>query len=156
MASEERRAVKVLRPTPKLASMFQYSSGLKFSISFFPVVDDPDGHALHTACRQAPADFPPEERAELIAHQTVQHAAGLLGVEEVFVNGAGWAMPSCTPFFVISSKVTRLLPWGSRPRILARCQLMASPSRSGSVARMTPSECLALLLSSFDELFLAL
>jgi len=56
---------------------------------FFPVVDDPDGHALHTACRQAPADFPPEERAELIAHQTVQHAAGLLGVEEVFVNGAG-------------------------------------------------------------------
>ena len=37
-------------------------------------------------------------------------------------------MPSLTPFFVISSKVTRLGALGSSPRMFARCQLMASPS----------------------------
>jgi hypothetical protein len=68
----------------------------------------------------------------------------------------GWAMPSFTPFLVISSKVTRLGSWGSRPRMLARCQLMASPSRSGSVASSTPSECLALLFSSLMSFSLPL
>ena len=53
------------------------------------VVDDADGHALDAARRQAAPDFPPQEGAQLIAHQTVQHTAGLLGVEEIFVDGAG-------------------------------------------------------------------
>ena len=53
------------------------------------VVDDADGHALDAARRQTAPDFPPQEGAQLIAHQTVQHTAGLLGVEEVFVDGAG-------------------------------------------------------------------
>ena len=53
------------------------------------VVDKADGYALDTARRQAPAHLPPEEGAELVAHETVQHTAGLLGVEEVFVDGAG-------------------------------------------------------------------
>ena len=63
--------------------------GLEALDLLFAVVDEADGHALDTAGRQAPADLPPEERAELIAHQTVQHTAGLLGVEQVFVDGAG-------------------------------------------------------------------
>ena len=53
------------------------------------VVDDADGYALDAARRQAASDFPPQEGAQLITHQTVQHTAGLLGVEEVFIDGAG-------------------------------------------------------------------
>ena len=53
------------------------------------VVDDADSYALDAARRQTAPDFPPQEGAQLIAHQTVQHTAGLLGVEEVFVDGAG-------------------------------------------------------------------
>ena len=60
----------------------------------------------------------------------------------------GWAMPSVTPFLVISPKVTRLGSSTSRPKMWARCQLMASPSRSGSVARYTWSAFLASLFSS--------
>ena len=59
----------------------------------FPVVDQADGHALDAARRQAPADLPPQEGAQLVAHQPVQHAAGLLGVEQVLVDGAGMGHP---------------------------------------------------------------
>ena len=55
----------------------------------FAVVDEAHGHALHAACGQAPAHLAPQEGAELVAHQTVQHTAGLLGVEQIFVDGAG-------------------------------------------------------------------
>ena len=68
----------------------------------------------------------------------------------------GWAMPSLTPFFVISSKVTRLGALGSSPRMFARCQLMASPSRSGSVASRTPSHFLASAFSSLTSFCLPL
>ena len=68
----------------------------------------------------------------------------------------GWAMPSWTPFLVISSKVTRLGADGSSPRMLARCQLMASPSRSGSVASSTPSAFLASAFSSLTSFCLPL
>ena len=65
-------------------------------------------------------------------------------------------MPSLTPFLVISPKVTRLGAAGSSPRMLARCQLMASPSRSGSVASSTPSDFLAALFSSLMSFSLPL
>ena len=51
----------------------------------------------------------------------------------------GFSIPWVTPVLVISLKVTRLLSPMSTLRIWARCQEIASPSRSGSVARMTPS-----------------
>ena len=53
------------------------------------IVDEAHGHALHAACGQAPAHLAPQEGAELVTHQTVQHTAGLLGVEQIFVDGAG-------------------------------------------------------------------
>ena len=70
--------------------------------------------------------------------------------------GRGWAIPSLTPFLVISSKVTRLGWAGSMPKRFARCQLMASPSRSGSVASRTPSAFLALAFSSLISFSLPL
>ena len=44
---------------------------------------------MDTARRQAPAHLPPQKRAELIAHQTVEDAAGLLGVEQILIDGTG-------------------------------------------------------------------
>ena len=63
--------------------------GLKVFDLLFPVIDQPHRHALHTACGQAAAHLTPQERTELVAHQTVQHAARLLGVEQIFVDGTG-------------------------------------------------------------------
>ena len=47
----------------------------------------------------------------------------------------GLAMESRTTFWVISLKVTRQVFSLGTPSTLWRCQEMASPSRSGSVAR---------------------
>ena len=54
-------------------------------------------------------------------------------------------MPFLIPVLVISLKVTRFLSLRSRSSSVDRCQDIASPSRSGSVARMT----LSLLATSF-------
>ncbi len=50
--------------------------------------DEPGGHRLHAAGGQAAHDLLPEHRADLVAVQTVEDAAGLLGVDEVHVDVA--------------------------------------------------------------------
>ena len=54
-------------------------------------------------------------------------------------------MELLTVFSVISLNSTRQALCGSMPRMVARCQEMASPSRSGSVARMMDLAPLASL-----------
>ncbi len=56
-------------------------------------------------------------------------------------------MPFFTPFLVISVKMTRFSLLTSTPKSSARCQEMASPSRSGSVASRTLSLFLAAAFS---------
>ena len=63
--------------------------GLEGLDLLFPVHNQPNGHALHPSGGQAPAHLAPQKGAELIAHQPVQDTPGLLGVEEVAVDGAG-------------------------------------------------------------------
>ena len=63
-------------------------------------------------------------------------------------------MLSCTTFLVISLNVTRRVFSSGRFKSCFRCQEMASPSRSGSVARYTILAPLAaffrsLMMSSF-------
>ena len=50
--------------------------------------DEAHGHALHAAGAEGGLDFAPEDGADLVAHQAVEHAAGLLGVDEVHVDAA--------------------------------------------------------------------
>ncbi len=57
-------------------------------------------------------------------------------------------MDSLTTRWVISLKVTRLVLSSGRFRSSFKCQEMASPSRSGSVARNTVSALAAAALSS--------
>ena len=54
-----------------------------------PVVHHPGGHGLDPPGGEATADLLPEEGAQLVAHQAVQDAPGLLGVHQVLVNGPG-------------------------------------------------------------------
>ncbi|CAB4917768.1 unannotated protein [freshwater metagenome] len=50
--------------------------------------DDAGGHGLHTACRQLRHDLLPQHRADLVAVETVEDAAGFLCVDEVLVQVA--------------------------------------------------------------------
>ena len=62
--------------------------GLERLNLLFPVHDQAHGHALHTPRGKPPAHLFPQKGRELVAHQAVQHTAGLLGVEQVHINGA--------------------------------------------------------------------
>ena len=48
--------------------------------------DEAHGHALHAPGGEAAPDLLPEEGREAVADQAVEHAAGLLGVDEVHVD----------------------------------------------------------------------
>ena len=61
----------------------------KFGNGLIPVGNDLYRYRLYTAGAQALADLPPQQRAQLVAYQTVDDAAGLLGVYHGPVNGAG-------------------------------------------------------------------
>ena len=52
------------------------------------VGDEPHSHALHPSGRQGRLDFAPQHRRQLEAHDAVEHAAGLLGVDQIAVDGA--------------------------------------------------------------------
>ena len=54
---------------------------------FFPVHDNAGGHRLHAAGRKAVAHRFPEIGREFIAHHPVPDTAGLLGVDQIHVNG---------------------------------------------------------------------
>ena len=50
--------------------------------------DEAHGDTLHAPCRKAGAHAPPQHGRHFEAHEAVEHAAGLLRVHEVEVNGA--------------------------------------------------------------------
>ena len=62
--------------------------GVKVFDLQFAVADQAHGHALHAPGRKPAAHLAPQKRAELVADQAVQLAPGLLGVEQVYVDGA--------------------------------------------------------------------
>jgi len=55
------------------------------------LADDPHGDGLDAAGREPPLDLVPEDRADLVAHQPVEDAPGLLGLVAVAVQGQGVA-----------------------------------------------------------------
>ena len=123
------------REVESLASMVQYSSCLKSRISF-----SRSTISLTTTDCTLPAERP---------GLTVFHKNGLSlyptsrsrmrrvcwALTRLISMLRGAAMPFLMPVLVISLKVTRFFSSLSSPSMLERCQEMASPSRSGSVAR---------------------
>ena len=59
---------------------------LYFLFSFH---NEPHGNALHASGTQGRFDFGPQDGADFIAHNAVQHPACLLGIHQVHVYGAG-------------------------------------------------------------------
>ena len=53
--------------------------------------DEAGGHRLHAPGGQTGTDLAPQDRADLVAHEAVQDAAGLLGIDEVDVQVASVA-----------------------------------------------------------------
>ena len=51
--------------------------------------DEARGRALHPAGSQAAVDLAPEDRRDLPAHEAIEDAAGLGGVDQAFVDVAG-------------------------------------------------------------------
>ena len=62
--------------------------GDEFANLYLALDDQAYGYRLHAAGGQASGDFGPQQRTELIAHNAVQDAPGLLGVDFVHVHGA--------------------------------------------------------------------
>ena len=54
----------------------------------FTLDDEAQGHGLDASGGDAAFDVFPEERGDLVSHEAVEHAAGLLGVEQVDVEVA--------------------------------------------------------------------
>ena len=98
--------------------------------------DEPHGDGLHAAGGQAAADLAPEQRAERVADEAVDDPARLLGVDEVLVDAArvGERLADRRLGDLVEGHAVRSWP---RPCGVASatCQAIASPSRSGSVAR---------------------
>ena len=130
--------------------------GLEALDLLFAVVDEADSHALYAARRQAPADFAPQEGAELVAHQTVQHAAGLLGVEQVFVDGAGMGHALLHALFGDLVKGHAVGFVGVQPQNVGQmpADRLAFAVRVGG--EKDAVGVLGLALELLDELFLAL
>lgn len=65
--------------------VFLRLEGLNF---LFAVVNHAHSDGLHAARGEAAADLLPQKRAQLIAHDAVEHAARLLRVDQILVDGA--------------------------------------------------------------------
>ena len=63
--------------------------GLEGADLLLPLHDQAGGNRLHPAGGQPPPDLLPQQGGELIAHDPVQDAPGLLGVHQVLVDGPG-------------------------------------------------------------------
>ena len=60
-----------------------WNEGLDF---FFPFANEAHGNGLDTAGTEALANLLPKERTQLVAYNTVQNAAGLLGIDLLQIN----------------------------------------------------------------------
>ena len=63
--------------------------GLEGTDFIFSVHHHPGGNRLHTTGGQATAHLLPQQRRKLIAHDTVENPAGLLGIHQIIVNVPG-------------------------------------------------------------------
>ena len=134
---------------PRSASSVQNSRGTKSRISFSRSIT----RRVATDCTR-PADRPyltffqrsGESLYPTILSRSLRACWAFTRFSSI---SRGCLIPSHIAFFVISLKVTlRVLSSGS-PRSSFKCHEIASPSRSGSVARYIASLSAARLLSSF-------
>jgi hypothetical protein len=93
-----RGEVRIDRP------IFFFLERLDFAFAFH---DQPQSDRLHASGGKAAANFIPQQRRNLIADQAVEHAPGLLRVDQIWSMARGCSNAACTARLVISLKVTR-------------------------------------------------
>ena len=108
------------------------------------VADEPQRHRLHPAGRARARQLAPQHRREREADEIVERAAGEIGVDQRAVDlRAGASSPRCTACLVMALNTTRstvcVLSAFFSLSTSSTCQEIASPSRSGSVARISLS-----------------
>ena len=97
-----------------MAWMDQYSCGHERANFLLALDDQPQRYGLHASGAQSAAHFVPQQRRNLIAHDTVKHPARLLRVHQVLRPlGAASQTPRGSPSGVISLNVTRKIFFGS-------------------------------------------
>ena len=121
----------------------------------FAIDDQAQRDGLHPSSGKAAANFVPQKRRNLIAHEAIEHTPGLLRVHQIAIDVAGMlesgldralrdfvegdAADAGAVADVVRLSSWRLLPFfflpASSPSSSARWAAMASPSRSGSGAR---------------------
>ena len=82
---EERRFLLLAELDLERPIFFRHK-GLDFLV---PVSDNLDRYRLDTPRRKPLADLTPQERAQLVAHQPVDNAPRLLGIDHIHVDGTG-------------------------------------------------------------------
>ena len=114
----------------------------------FAIDDQPDGDALHAAGAQAGLDLLPQHRRQRVAVEPIEDAAALLRADQVLVDVVRVLDGLPIAFSVISWKTMRLTgTFGFSTS--SRCQLIDSPSRSGSVASKTATAPLSAAFSAW-------
>ena len=115
--------------------------------------DEPRRDRLHAPGRQSLHDLPPEHRRDLVAVEAVEDAPRLLRVDEARVDVARLGRARArSPARVISWKTIRrtgtfgFSSW-------TRCQAIASPSRSSSVASRSSSASFSFAFRSATTFF---
>ena len=118
------------------AVIFQYSDGTNASISRSRSTTRRRATDCTRPALERRATFLLEQIAERIADDAVENAPRFLSVDAVHVDLARMGDGVLHRRAVISLKVMRKTRGSSsRPKASSMCQAMASPSRSGSVAR---------------------
>ena len=115
--------------------------------------DEPRRHGLHAARGEPLHDLAPEDRRDLVAVETVEDAARLLRVDEP--SSISRVSPSAR------SIAGRVISWNTMRRTgtfgsstSRRCQAIASPSRSSSVASRSSSASFSFAFRSETTFFL--
>ena len=108
------------------------------------VADQPQRHRLHAAGRARARQLAPQHRRQREADQIVERAAGEIGVDQRAVDlRADASSPRVTDCLVMALNTTRSTVWSLSAFFClstsSTCQEIASPSRSGSVARISLS-----------------
>ena len=138
------------RPFAKSAApTFQYCVGLERFDFALAIDDQPQRDGLHAAGREAERELRPHEGRDVVADDAIEDAAGALRVVEVGVELARVGDA------VIDALLRDLVELDAGDLALGALDLVrdveeqiASPSRSGSVARSTASLFFAAALSS--------
>ena len=84
-----RETCRVALPCREVQAHMKMACGHEDRNLAFAYDDQGDGRALHAACREGHAAHAGKHRTDDVTHQPIQHAAGLLGSNEVVVD-ARW------------------------------------------------------------------